>query len=67
MANYDAEVILVTTPPAPASTITYYMRAYDGTLGRYVMWTSTTIDATGATYTGPGPLTGIVVANVVGA
>lgn len=37
------------------------MRGYDGTLLAQVYWMANTIDSTGAEYTGPGPLTNIVV------
>ena len=44
------------TPP-----IIYAMRGYDGTLGTYVFWYTTELDATGTDYGGPGPVTDIVV------
>lgn len=47
-------------------TVVYRMRAIDGTLTAFVFWTTTTIDGTGALYPGPGPLTDIVVQNVIG-
>lgn len=37
------------------------MRGYDGTLLAQAYWMANTIDSTGAEYTGPGPLTNIVV------
>lgn len=46
---------------------TYRMRAHDTTLARYVFWNSSSIDPIGANYGGPGPLTDIVVQNVIGA
>lgn len=48
------------------SSVTYRMRGYDGTLARLVFWTAESIDDTGAEYTGPGPLTDIVVQMIVG-
>ena len=45
----------------------YRMRAHDTTLARYVFWSSSTVDDTGANYAGPGPLTDIVVQAVIGA
>jgi hypothetical protein len=46
--------------------VTYRMRGKDGTLGRLVFWNSTSIDSSGTDYTGPGPLTDIVVQMVIG-
>jgi hypothetical protein len=47
--------------------VTYRMRARDASLGRYVFWDSEdSIDTLGAQYTGPGPLTDIVVQAVIG-
>ncbi len=43
------------------ANLQYRMRAIDGTLDRHVFWSSTTIDATGVDYPGPGPLTDVVV------
>jgi hypothetical protein len=40
------------------------MRARDGTLGRTVFWNSDEVDEAGDFYTGPGPLTDIVVFKV---
>jgi hypothetical protein len=40
------------------------MRARDGTLGRTVFWNSDEIDEAGDFYTGPGPLTDVVVFKV---
>jgi hypothetical protein len=45
----------------------YRMRAHDTTLGRYVYWQSSSVDSAGANYAGPGPLTDVVVQNVIGA
>jgi hypothetical protein len=42
------------------------MRAHDGTLSRLVFWTAITVDTGGAEYTGPGPLTDVVVQNIIG-
>lgn len=39
----------------------FRMRAFDTTLGRIVYWTSSTIDTAGVDYTGPGPLTDVVI------
>lgn len=65
MANYDAELIMVTTPAASGTAVTFIMRGYDGTLLSQVFWNATTLDSTGASYTGPGPLSAIVLFNVV--
>lgn len=46
--------------------LVYRMRGYDGTLGYNVYWLSVTIDTAGVQYTGPGPLSNIVVYNVIG-
>jgi hypothetical protein len=46
--------------------LVYRMRGYDGTLGYSVYWISVSIDTSGAQYTGPGPLSNIVVYNVIG-
>jgi hypothetical protein len=56
---FDTELV---TLPAP---FTYRMRAFDTGLGRIVYWNSDEIDGTGTDYTGPGPLTGIVVSEVL--
>jgi len=52
------------TATAP-SGVGYRMRGFDTTLGRQVYWLSPVIDTPGSDYTGPGPLTGIVVSDVV--
>lgn len=46
--------------------VTYRMRANDGTLGYPVYWESVAIDALGNDYSGPGPLTDVVVSEVIG-
>jgi len=48
------------------SGVSYRMRANDTTLARVVYWTTSFVDAAGAAYTGPGPLTDIVVSNIIG-
>lgn len=45
---------------------TYRMRAHDTTLGRHVFWSATTVDSAGASYGGPGPLTDVVIQNIIG-
>lgn len=45
---------------------TYRMRAHDTTLGRHVFWSATTVDSAGTSYGGPGPLTDVVIQNIVG-
>jgi len=45
--------------------ITYRMRGYDSTLAAVVYWNSTMIDSLGVSYLGPGPLTMIVVSNII--
>lgn len=52
--------------PGPVGGITYRMRAVDSTLLRVVYWTTGFVDSAGAAYQGPGPLTDIVVSNVIG-
>jgi hypothetical protein len=47
-------------------SLVYRMRGYDTTLGYNVYWLAVTIDTAGSQYTGPGPLSNIVVYNVVG-
>lgn len=48
------------------TTTTYRMRARDTSSGEYVYWDSNDVpDATGALYTGTGPLTDIVVQNKI--
>jgi hypothetical protein len=42
------------------------MRANDTTLGFPVYWNSTNIDTAGADYAGPGPLTDVVVSDIIG-
>ena len=51
------------TTSAPA--FVYRMRAYDAGLARDVYWTAEDIDAVGASYVGPGPLSDVVVSNVI--
>jgi hypothetical protein len=43
----------------------YRMRAYDTTLAQSVFWGSSSIDTLGADYTGPGPLSDVVVQKVI--
>jgi hypothetical protein len=43
----------------------YRMRARDTTLATIVYWNSYEIDAGGLDYTGPGPLTAVVVSNIL--
>ena len=52
--------------PVAGPDIIYRMRAYDSTLGRIVFWNSGVIDSSGLDYTGPGPLSDVVVQNVLG-
>lgn len=49
---------------ATVSGTRYRMRAFDNTLSSVVYWTSTVADITGASYTGPGPLTSIVISKI---
>lgn len=44
----------------------YRMRAFDTTLSRYVYWNADEVDSAGAQYAGPGPLTDVVVSEVIG-
>lgn len=46
--------------------VTYRMRGKDGTLGRLVFWNASSIDSGGDDYTGPGPLSDIVVQTIIG-
>jgi hypothetical protein len=62
--DYDLRSV-VTTVSETVST-PYTMRAYDTTLAGHVFWQASTVDATGSSYTGPGPLIDIVVAAVAG-
>jgi len=61
------DLFLIEVGVPGGSGITYVMRGYDGTLTSLVYWQTATIDATGSSYTGPGPLSDIVVQNVKGA
>lgn len=45
--------------------VSYRMRGFDTTLARTVYWTSDIVDASGTDYTGPGPLTTIVVQMII--
>lgn len=51
------------TSGAPA--FVYRMRGFDGGLNRTVYWTTEAVDPLGDEYTGPGPVTDIVVSNVI--
>ena len=51
---------------AAASGVVYRMRAYDGGLARLVYWNSSTLDATGVDYAGPGPLSDVVLQVTMG-
>lgn len=46
--------------------VNYRMRGFDTTLTRLVFWTATIIDTGGAQYTGPGPLTDVVIQDEFG-
>jgi hypothetical protein len=46
-------------------TNNYRMRGYDNTLTTTVYWTATSVDSTGAQYTGPGPLTNITIVHIL--
>jgi hypothetical protein len=46
-------------------TNNYRMRGYDTTLTTTVYWTATSVDSTGAQYTGPGPLTNITIVHIL--
>lgn len=47
------------------SGFVYRMRAFDTTLSAFVYWNAFDVDPTGSAYTGPGPLTGVVVSNIL--
>ena len=51
------------TSSAPA--FVYRMRAYDSGLGRTVYWTTEAVDPIGDFYTGPGPISDVVVSHVI--
>ena len=53
--------------PGPGGGLEYRMRGYDTTLTQTVFWASDHVDSTAADYGGPGPVTNIVVHNVLGA
>ena len=58
---------VITGAPEVTSGVTYRMRAYDTDLSKQVFWNATSIDDTGAQYSGnSGALTNIVVQNVIG-
>jgi len=47
---------------------TFVMRGFDANLaGAQVFWRATSIDATAAQYGGVGPVTSVVVSNIIGA
>lgn len=46
---------------------TFRMRAIDGGLATVVYWDSAIIDKLGVDYGGPGPLSDVVVSEVIGA
>jgi hypothetical protein len=56
-----AEVI---RPSQIRSSLVYQMRGYDTTEATTVFWASDHVDATAADYSGPGPVTDIVVQNI---
>lgn len=56
--SYGLSVI---TPAVAGGGATFRMRGFDTTLTTQVFWASDTEDPTGANYTGPGPLTDVVV------
>jgi hypothetical protein len=49
-----------------AGSVVYRMRGFDATLNRLVYWDADSVDSTGAQYSGPGPLSDIVVQAVKG-
>lgn len=54
--------------PSGASGLALYrMRAYDSTLSQIVYWNANDLDATGASYGGPGPLVDVVLFMFLGA
>ena len=66
LPDHFEELFLVDVGIASGGGVTYRMRAHDTTLGRYVYWAATEVDSAGASYVGPGPLTDIVVQNIIG-
>jgi len=48
------------------AALTFIMRATDTTLAQVVYWTAAALDGAGASYTGPGPLSDVVVTKVIG-
>jgi len=62
MPTYNAEFLLSSPlPPASSAGSGYYMRGRDTSLNLIVFWTATSLDAAGAQYAGPGPLTDVVL------
>jgi hypothetical protein len=58
---------LVIEPGGGGPGLEYRMRGYDTTLTSIVFWASDHVDSTASDYGGPGPVTGIVVHDVIGA
>lgn len=56
-----AATIITTESGAGAGGVKFRMRAFDSTLGRIVYWNAPDTDPLGASYSGPGPLSDIVV------
>jgi len=61
MTAYAAAVLTFDTAQP-----TYTMRGYDETLAQLVYWFTTDIDNDASAYTGPGPVTDIVVHAIKG-
>lgn len=61
----DLTPMSLSVPAVVVPSLAYRMRAYDATAATTVYWNATIIDALGAEYTGPGPLTQVVVVKVL--
>ena len=64
--NYFEGGVVNPSAPEAVAVLPNRMRADDATLGRPVYWDSAIIDSLGDDYTGPGPLTDIVLSKDLG-
>jgi hypothetical protein len=65
LASSAVAASLVELSSGSSLGITYRMRGTDDSLGEPVYWTSSLVDELGDDYTGPGPLSDIVVSGVI--
>lgn len=49
-----------------ATTLRFVMRGFDTTLARIVYWKASFVDTGATQYTGPGPVTQIVISDILG-